>query len=151
MIDIQTVKNGKLVAALLTFILRGLTASHGWSNSLAYKFDPDHGYLGKVKLPQTYNTMVINGKAYRIYKTVVHKFLMGDVEDPDLYAAQPLWDWQESEMGKWVMARAVDTPEWHRQPDLMQYGYQYAIVAKLKDVDYTFWILKWSGQVDKKT
>jgi hypothetical protein len=26
---------------------------------------------------------------------------------------------------------------------------QYAIVAKLKDVDYTFWVLKWGNQVDK--
>jgi hypothetical protein len=33
----------------------------------------------------------------------------------------------------------------------MSYGYQYAIVAKLKDVDYTWWTLKWgSSQVDKK-
>lgn len=118
---------------------------------MAYKFNPDHGYLGKVTLPQTYDTIVINGKAYRIYKTLVHKFLMGDVEDPDLYAAEPLWKWQESEMGKWVMSKAVDTPEWHRRADMMQYGYEYAIVAKLKDIDYTFWALKWGQEaVDRK-
>ena len=28
-----------------------------------------------------------------IHKIVVHKFSVGDVEDPDLYAAQPLWEW----------------------------------------------------------
>jgi hypothetical protein len=27
---------------------------------------------------------------------------MGDVEDPDLYAAQPLYDWQTSEMGEFM-------------------------------------------------
>jgi hypothetical protein len=118
---------------------------------LAYKFDPDHGYLGKQKLPQTYDTMVINGKAYRIYKIVVHRFRMGDVEDPDLYAGEPLWKWQQSEMGQWIMERAVDTPEWHRRADMMQYGYEYAIIAKLKDIDYTFWALKWGQEaVDKK-
>jgi hypothetical protein len=53
-------------------------------------------------------------------------------------------------MGKWIMERAVDTPEWHRQVDAMQYGYQYAIVAKLKDIDYTFWQLKWGNDVDRK-
>lgn len=118
---------------------------------MAYKFDPEHGYLGKQKLPQTYDTMVIDGKAYRIYTTVVHKFRMGDVEDPDLYAAQPLWEWQQSEMGEWVMGRAVDTPEWHRRADTLQYGYEFAVVAKLKDIDYTFWVMKWGQEaVDRK-
>ena len=85
-----------------------------------------------------------------IHKIIVHKFSMGDVEDPDLYAAQPLWEWQESEMGAWVMKHAVQTPEWHRQMDQIQYHMQYAVVAKLKDVDYTFWVLKWGNDVDKK-
>jgi hypothetical protein len=75
---------------------------------------------------------------------------MGDVDDPDLYAGEPLWQWQQSEMGKWVMARAVDTPEWHRMADMMNYGYQYAVVAKLKEKDYTYWILKWGNDIDKK-
>jgi len=70
---------------------------------------------------------------------------MSDSDDPDLYAAQPLWEWRESEMGQWVMERAVETPEWHRQMDPYQYGYTYAVVAKLKDVDYTFWALKWGS------
>lgn len=74
---------------------------------------------------------------------------MGDVDDPDLYAAQPLIEWQESEMGKWIMAKAVETPEWHRYLEPINYGYKYAVVAKLKDVDFTFWTLKWSNQVDR--
>lgn len=115
---------------------------------MAYRFDPAHGHLGKPKHVQTYDNMVIDGKAHRIYKTVVHRFRMGDVEDPDLYAAEPLYKWQQSEMGQWVMKRAVDTPEWHRQHDMLQYGYEFAVVAKLKDIDYTFWTLKWSNQVD---
>jgi citrate lyase beta subunit len=76
---------------------------------------------------------------------------MGDVDDPDLYAAQPLWEWQESEMGKWVMARAVDTPEWHRQNhQFLLWGYEYIVVAKLKDSDYTFWTLKWGNEVEQR-
>ena len=91
--------------------------------------------------------MVFGDKAHRIHKVVVHRFTMGDVDDPDLYAAEPLYKWQNSEMGQWVMERSVDTPEWHRQPDMMQYGYRYAVVAKLKDVDYTWWTLKWGNTV----
>ena len=110
----------------------------------------NHGYMAKPKGIETYDTMVFGDRAYKIHTVVVHRFQMGDVEDPDLYAAEPLWEWQSSEMGAWVMERAVDTPEWHRQMDQLQYHMQYAVTAKLKDVDYTFWILKWGNDVDKK-
>ena len=67
-----------------------------------------------------------------IHKVVVHKFSMGDVEDPDLYAAQPLWEWQESEQGKFIMEHAIETPIWHRQADPYNYGHQYVITAELE-------------------
>jgi hypothetical protein len=67
-----------------------------------------------------------------IHKVVVHKFSMGDVEDPDLYASQPLWEWQESKAGKFVMEHAIETPIWHRQADPYNYGHQYVIIAELE-------------------
>jgi hypothetical protein len=91
--------------------------------------------------------MVFGDRVHEIHTVIVHRFRMGDVEDPDLYAAEPLLEWQHSEMGEWVMERAVDTPEWHRMADVASYGYKYAIVAKLKDVDYTWWTLKWGNTV----
>ena len=119
-------------------------ADNAWNSA-------DNGYLGKSNGIQMHEVMVFGDKAHKIHKLVVHRFRMGDVEDPDLYAAEPLIRWQESEMGKWIMERAVDTPEWHRMADVANYGYQYAIVAKLKDIDYTWWTLKWgNSQVDNK-
>jgi hypothetical protein len=108
------------------------------------KWGNEYGYMGdnpKEEIP--YDVVLIEGKYVKIKEFVVHTFGMGDVEDPDLYAAQPLYEWQESEMGKWVMENAVETPSWHRHADPYNYGYRYAIKAKLKDVDYTFWCLKW--------
>ena len=67
-----------------------------------------------------------------LHEVVVHRFTMGDVEDPDLYAAQPLWEWQTSEQGKFVMEHANETPVWHRQADTYGYGYEYVIVAELE-------------------
>jgi hypothetical protein len=104
---------------------------------------PTSGYMAKPK-------DIVTDTVCEIHKVVVHRFRMGDVEDPDLYAAQPLWEWQDSEMGKWVMERAVDTPIWHSQVDIMQYHTEYVVVAQLKDIDYTFWTLKWGNDVDKK-
>ena len=95
------------------------------------------------------DVMVIDGKPHRIHKVIVHRFRIGDVEDPDLYAAEPMWEWQSSEMGKFILEKSVETPVWHRQADVANYGYQYAIEAFLKGVDYSFWVLKWGNDVDK--
>lgn len=76
-------------------------------------------------------------------KIVVHRFSLGDVEDPDLYAAQPLWEWQQSEQGKWVMENAVETPVWERHIDTSQYNQIYRIVAKFTEENATFFQLKW--------
>ena len=82
---------------------------------------------------------------------VVHNFRMGDVEDPDLYAAEPLYQWQQSEMGEWVMANAVQTPSWHRSADPYNYGYAYSIRAELSPKDYTYWWIKWGHELDAKS
>jgi hypothetical protein len=103
----------------------------------------DRGFISEPKDITTHDVMVFDNTAHKIHTVVVHRFQMGDVEDPDLYAAQPLWEWQESEQGKWIMERAVDTPEWHRQHDHLSYYHEYAITAKLKERDYTHWLVKW--------
>ena len=86
---------------------------------------------------------LINDQAVKISDVVVHSFTLGDVEDPDLYAAQPLWDWQQSEAGCWVMEHAVEQPFWHRVMDVHRMGYTYHIVARLKEPDELYWTLKW--------
>jgi hypothetical protein len=64
-----------------------------------------------------------------IHKVVVYRFKVGDVDDPDLYIAEPIWDWQKSEAGKFVLEHAIETPSWHRHLNHMMYGYEYVIVA----------------------
>ena len=66
-----------------------------------------------------------------IHRVVVHRFQLGDVEDPDLYAAEPILDWEKSEAGMFVMEHAVDKPEWHRHLNTLTYGYEYAIIAMM--------------------
>lgn len=63
------------------------------------------------------------------HKIIVHTFQMGDVDDPDLYAAEPLWEWQNSEKGQWVMSNTLETPVWHRHADPVTMGHKYAITA----------------------
>ena len=85
---------------------------------------------------------VINDRVVCISDIVVHEFTMGDVEDPDLYAAQPISEWQDSEAGKFVMEHAVEKPYWTRTVDLHSYGHRYVIVARMRESDQTFFKLK---------
>ena len=85
---------------------------------------------------------IIEDRVVRFSDICVHEFTMGDVEDPDLYAAQPIWEWQESEAGKFVMENAVEAPYWIRQVDHHSYGHQYKIIARLSEPNQTFFKLK---------
>ena len=109
----------------------------------------DDGYLGTTPTTRLPEVIVIGDRAHRIHNVRVHFFTVGDVEDPEIYAAEPILKWQDSEAGKWVMERAVETPMYHRHIDHVSYGYRYAITAKLKDKDYTYWCLKYADTVDK--
>ncbi len=73
---------------------------------------------------------------------VVHTFQLSDVDDPDLYAAEPLHKWEQSDFGQWVMKHAADTPTWHRRADPMTYGYQYSITAKFMGPALTEMLLR---------
>ena len=66
-------------------------------------------------------------------KVVVYTFIMGDVEDPDISAAGPMWKWQQTEVGKFVMKNAAETPVWYRDIDRYSMGWRYSIVAKFDE------------------
>ena len=107
-----------------------------------YQFEPAQGYLGIKPTNDTYRYMQIGDRVEEVKTVVVHEFSMGDVDDPDLYAAQPLWEWQQTEEGQWIMTHAVETPSWYRIPDTMQYGYKYQIRAKLAGARLTEYVLR---------
>jgi hypothetical protein len=75
-------------------------------------------------------------------KIIVHSFVMGDVDDPDLYAAEPLYQWQQTDAGRWVMENAVDTPEWHRQVDIKSFGHKYIVTAVFETKKLTEYYLR---------
>jgi len=92
---------------------------------------------------------IVGDKIVEVQEVTVYTFTMGDVEDPDLYAGEPLYKWQQSEMGQWIMEHAVETPVWHRQADIVNYGHRYIIRAKLAGKDLTYFYLKWQDLIDK--
>ena len=107
-----------------------------------YQFGPAQGYLGPAPTTATYRYMIINHRVEEVREIIVHEFTMGDVEDPDLYAAEPLWQWQQSEEGQWIVEHAVETPCWYRIPDTLQYGYKFQVRAKLSGARLTEYMLR---------
>ena len=76
-------------------------------------------------------------------KITFHTFTMGDVEDPYLYAAFPISEWQQTEHGRWCMEHAVGEPTFWCNADPNQFGYRVTIVGELADPDCTYLKLKW--------
>ena len=73
---------------------------------------------------------------------VVHTIKLGDVEDPSLYVAAPIYDWQQTDAGKWVMENSVPSPSWHSNMDILSYSYVYQIRAYLTHQQLTYYKLK---------
>ena len=86
---------------------------------------------------------VIDGNGVNFSDMVVHRFRIGDVDDPVLYAAEPIWEWQQSEAGQFVMENAVEPPWWVRHVDRLWYGFEFVIVARMRESDQTFYTLKY--------
>ena len=103
-------------------------------------------YPDEYKHWQPERTEIIGDRAVKFRDVCVHEIRMGDVEDPDLCVANPIWDWQNSDAGKFIMEHAVEKPYWIRQVDIASYGHLYRIMARLSEPDQTFWTLKWGNR-----
>jgi hypothetical protein len=78
-------------------------------------------------------------------EVIVHTFKLMDVEDPDLYAAQPIIEFEQSEKGKWVLEHSIDIPVWKRISDFSEWGYTYKITAELEGASLTEWMLRYGS------
>jgi len=71
----------------------------------------------------------------------LHEFRMGDVEDPYLMAGAPIYEWQQTDKGQWIMEHARDT-EFHCVPDMNTMGYRVVIRGSLSEPDEIIFRLK---------
>lgn len=84
---------------------------------------------------------------YRIYddevyeKHLVHKFRLSDVGDPEIYIAQPIYEWQQTEHGKWVMTHGRDT-QYQLYAEPVTYGYNVIISAHITPKRWTEYVLR---------
>jgi len=65
-------------------------------------------------------------------KIIFHSFIMGDVDDIDVYVAQPIWEWQQTEQGKWVMEHANDL-KYYTSADSTTFGHRVTIRGEIAE------------------
>lgn len=86
---------------------------------------------------------IIEDRVEEIREITVYEFSMGDVEEPDLYASQPLYEWTQTERGQWVMKNACEVPVYHNITDFATMGYKYIVRAKFVGSALTEYLLKY--------
>ena len=74
--------------------------------------------------------------------TLVKEIRMGDCEDPYLYAAGPLHEWEQTEEARWLKSKCNDLVFFC---DTHDYGFMIRIYAPLEGEALTFYNLKYLG------
>ena len=67
---------------------------------------------------------------------------MGDVEDPELYAALPLGEFMTTEKGQWIRDNCAD-PRYIIRADPNSYGIRVIVYGEVEDKSAVEWILRW--------
>lgn len=88
---------------------------------------------------------VIDNKIIEVRNVTVFRRAFADIgtHENQRLIPETLANWKSSEEGQWIIAKAVEPPEWHRYTEPVSYSENFAITARLTAQDYTFWQLKW--------
>lgn len=76
-------------------------------------------------------------------KILVHSFLLSDVEDPEIYAAEPILAFERTEKGQWLHDHSELQMTYDILNDPTVMGYRVVLHAWLNEQDLTFYNLKW--------
>lgn len=74
----------------------------------------------------------------------VHTIDIGYIDDPQIYAAPYILEWEHSEAGKYVMKNSIDVPYWRSGMNSNMTGYEVKIIAKFTPEKYTYYKLKYA-------
>jgi hypothetical protein len=84
---------------------------------------------------------IVNDRVEERRKVLLHEFRMADCEDPEIYLAQPVYEWQQTEIGRWCMENATQL-EYHHNLDPATMGYRVVITGILTGKHLTYFLLK---------
>lgn len=71
-----------------------------------------------------------------------HSFGIGDPADPEIYAAQFLYEFMKTEKGQWIKSNCTD-PQYVIRPDINMYGQKVIVYGDVEEKLATEYYLKW--------
>lgn len=74
-------------------------------------------------------------------RTLFHSFTTNVVEGPEIFLSAPIYQWQETEAGQWVMENSRDL-RYDVIADPNTYGHRVKIHGLLTEEQYTYFVLK---------
>jgi hypothetical protein len=77
-------------------------------------------------------------------RLALHQFRMGDVDDVEIYVAQPIYEWQQTPAGCWCMEHATNL-HYLTGFDPTGFGYKITITGDLEDKLATEFLLRWNN------
>ena len=77
--------------------------------------------------------------------TLVKEIRMGDVEDPYLYAAFPIAEWEKTEEAEYVKKHSNGELVFFCDNDVANWGFKIRIYAPLEGQALTYYNLKYLG------
>jgi hypothetical protein len=77
-------------------------------------------------------------------RLALHQFRMGDVDDVEIYVAQPIYEWQQTPAGRWCMTNATNL-HYLTGFDPDGFGYKITITGDLDDKLATEFLLRWKN------
>ena len=77
-------------------------------------------------------------------RLALHQFRMGDVDDVEIYVAQPIYEWQQTPQGRWCTEHAENL-HYLTGFDPGGWGYRITITGDLEDKLATEFLLRWNN------
>lgn len=83
-------------------------------------------------------------------RIVLTTIRVADVEDPEVYVAEPIYNWQQTAQGAWAMQHGHDLT-YHRTIDYNSYANTYIITGDFTEEDCLYYTLRWGQPEEYKT
>ena len=77
-------------------------------------------------------------------RLALHQFRMGDVDDVEIYVAQPIYEWQQTAQGRWCTEHAENL-HYLTALNPSSFGYRITITGDLEDKLATEFLLRWNN------
>lgn len=87
--------------------------------------------------------VIIDNVVKQIVTVKVYGINLGNCDDPVVYAAGPLIEWEKSPAGVFVKSKAVELPVWYQYTDPITFSSNIIVLARLYAEDASYYTLKW--------